>query len=132
MRIKPDQDRLNPADVFKEGEPEPKPKPSVPGRRLYVDDILVTGDTWNSMCNHVDKLVDGRDQWNLSISVAKSYWGRHKVAYLGPEVSSACLEAKPMELDAIVNRLFPPGHLIRQISIIQRLDKMLDVLATGN
>ncbi|OWZ00564.1 reverse transcriptase [Phytophthora megakarya] len=104
MRIKPDQDRTNPVDVFEEGEPEPKP--SVLGRRSYVDDILVTGDSWDSMCNRVDKLLDVCDRWNLSISVAKSYWGRRKVAYLRHEVSSASLEANPKELDAIANLPF--------------------------
>ncbi|OWY90518.1 LOW QUALITY PROTEIN: reverse transcriptase, partial [Phytophthora megakarya] len=59
------------------------------------------------MCNRVDKLPDVCDRWNLSISVAKSYWGRRKVAYLGHEVSSAGLEAKPKELDAIANLPFP-------------------------
>ncbi|OWZ07009.1 reverse transcriptase [Phytophthora megakarya] len=66
--IKPDQDRSNPVDVFEEGEPEPEPNPSVLGGRAYVDDILVTGDSWDSMCNRVDKLPDVCDRWNLSIS----------------------------------------------------------------
>ncbi|OWZ04925.1 reverse transcriptase [Phytophthora megakarya] len=78
MRIKPDQDRSSPVDVFEEGEPEPEPKPSVLGRRSYVNDILVTGDSWDSMYNRVDKLLDVCYRWNLSISVAKSYWGRAK------------------------------------------------------
>ncbi|OWY99619.1 reverse transcriptase [Phytophthora megakarya] len=59
------------------------------------------------MCNRVDKPLDVCDRWNLSISVAKSYWGRRKVAYLGHEVSSAGLEAKPKELNAIANLPFP-------------------------
>ncbi|OWY90513.1 reverse transcriptase [Phytophthora megakarya] len=59
------------------------------------------------MCNRVDKLLYVCDRWNLSISVAKSYWGRRNVAYLGHEVSSAGLEAKPKELDAIANLPFP-------------------------
>ncbi|OWY94960.1 reverse transcriptase, partial [Phytophthora megakarya] len=107
MRIKPDQDSLNPVDVFEEGEPEPEPKPSVLGRTSYVDDILVTSDSWDSICNHVDEPLDVCERLNLSISVVKSYWGRRKVAYLGHEVSSARLEAKPKELDAIANLPFP-------------------------
>ncbi|OWZ19162.1 reverse transcriptase [Phytophthora megakarya] len=107
MRIKPDQDRSNPVDVFKEGEPEPELKPSVLVRRSYVDDILVTGDTWESMSNSVVKLFGICDRWDMSISVAKSYWGRRKVAYLGHEVSSAGLEAKPKELETIANLPFP-------------------------
>ncbi|OWY97840.1 reverse transcriptase, partial [Phytophthora megakarya] len=103
MRIKPDQDRSNPVDVFEEGEPEPEPKPSVLGRRSYVDDILVTGDTLDNMCNRVNKPLGVCDRWNLSISVAKSYWGRRKIAYLGHEVFSAGLGAKLKELEAIAN-----------------------------
>ncbi|OWZ12467.1 LOW QUALITY PROTEIN: reverse transcriptase [Phytophthora megakarya] len=99
MRIKPDQNRSSPVEVFEEGEPEPEPKPSVLGKRSYVDDILVTGDSWDSMCNRVDK--------PLRSTVAKSYRGRRKVAYLGHKVSSAGLEAKPKELDAIANLPFP-------------------------
>ncbi|OWY90971.1 reverse transcriptase [Phytophthora megakarya] len=92
MRTKPDQDRPNPVDVFEEGEPKPEPKPSVLGWRSYVDGILVTGDSWDSMCNRVDKPLDVC---------------RRKVAYLGHEVSSAGLEANPKELDAIANIPFP-------------------------
>ncbi|OWY93943.1 reverse transcriptase [Phytophthora megakarya] len=105
MRIKPGQDKT--VDVFEEGEPELEPKPSILGRRSYVDDILVTGDTWDSMCNKVEKLLDVCDRWNLSISVAKSYWGRRKVTYLGHQVSTDGLEAKPKDLEAFSNLPFP-------------------------
>ncbi|OWZ09980.1 LOW QUALITY PROTEIN: reverse transcriptase [Phytophthora megakarya] len=59
------------------------------------------------MYKRVDKLLDVGGRWNLSISVAKSYWGRCKVAYLGHKVSAAGLEANPTELDLIANLPFP-------------------------
>ncbi|OWZ13092.1 reverse transcriptase [Phytophthora megakarya] len=105
MRIKPGQDKT--VDVFEEGEPEPEPKPSVLGRRSYVDDILVSGDTWDSMCNKVKNLLDVCERWNLSISVAKSHWGRRKVTYLGHQVSTDGWEAKPKDLEAFSNLPFP-------------------------
>ncbi|OWZ14289.1 LOW QUALITY PROTEIN: reverse transcriptase [Phytophthora megakarya] len=105
MCIKPGQDKT--VDLFEEGEPEPEPKPSILGRRSYVDDILVTGDTWDSMCNKAEKLLDVSDCWNLSISVAKRYWRRRKVTYLGHQVWTDGLEAKPKDLEAFSNLPFP-------------------------
>ncbi|OWZ19505.1 reverse transcriptase [Phytophthora megakarya] len=103
MHIKPDQDRSDRMDVFKEGEPEPEPKPSVLGRRSYVDGILVTDDTWDSMCKRVDKLLDVCDRWNLSIKLLGSTQG----GISGTRSIPAGLEAKPKELEAIANLPFP-------------------------
>ncbi|OWY96864.1 reverse transcriptase [Phytophthora megakarya] len=83
MRIEPGQDKT--VDVFEEGEPEPEHKP---------------------MCNKVENLLDVCDRWNLSVSVAKSYWGRRKVTYLGHHVSTEVLEAKPKDLEAFSNLPF--------------------------
>ncbi|OWZ12939.1 reverse transcriptase [Phytophthora megakarya] len=101
MYIKPGQDKA--VDVFEEGEPEPEPKPSILG------DVHTwkTSRDWDSMCNKVDKLLDVCDRWNLSISVAKSYWGRRKVTDLGHRLSADELEAKPKDLEAFSNLPFP-------------------------
>ncbi|GMF53729.1 unnamed protein product [Phytophthora fragariaefolia] len=83
LRISADQDRSNPVDVFEAAEPEPNPKPSVLGSRSYIDDILVTATTWDSMCEKVERLIDACERWNLSISVVKSVWGQRRVGCLG-------------------------------------------------
>ncbi|OWZ06171.1 reverse transcriptase, partial [Phytophthora megakarya] len=62
---------------------------------------------WDSMGNKVENLLDVCDRWNLSISVAKSYWGRRKVTYLRHQVSRDGLEAKPKDLEAFSNHPFP-------------------------
>ncbi|OWZ12289.1 reverse transcriptase, partial [Phytophthora megakarya] len=92
MRIKPGQDKT--VDVFEEGEPEPEPKPSILGRRSYVDDILVTGDTWDSMCNKVENLLD----------CGQKLLGQAQSDLLGAPNG---LEAKPKDLEAFSNLLFP-------------------------
>ncbi|POM70816.1 Reverse transcriptase [Phytophthora palmivora] len=58
-------------------------------------DVFETGGTlkdmrrsWDALCEKVEKLLDACDEWNLSISVAKSFWGRQKVDYLGHRVSA--------------------------------------------
>ncbi|POM69662.1 Reverse transcriptase [Phytophthora palmivora] len=73
-------------NVFAEGEPDPKSGPSDLGRK---------------------SLLDAYDRWNLSISVAKSFRGRTKIAYIGHQVSADGLGASPNDLDALANLPFP-------------------------
>ncbi|KAE9314677.1 hypothetical protein PR003_g19188 [Phytophthora rubi] len=96
-----------PRDVFLTGEAETKQKSSVLGRRSYIDDILVTADSWDTLCNKVDRLLEACDKWNLSISVVKSFWGLRKVDYLGHQVSMDGLEAHPKGLQALADLPFP-------------------------
>ncbi|POM66027.1 LOW QUALITY PROTEIN: Reverse transcriptase [Phytophthora palmivora] len=91
LKVTQDQDRPDRKDVFETGEPDLERNESVLGRRSYIDDILVTGRSWNALCEKVEKLLDACDEWNLSISVAKSFWGRQKVDYLGHRVSAEVL-----------------------------------------
>ncbi|POM77312.1 Reverse transcriptase [Phytophthora palmivora] len=88
VKVTQDQDRSDRKDVFKTGEPDLERNESVLGRRSYIDDILV------------EKLLDVCDEWNLSISVANSCWGRQKVDYLGHRVSADGLETHPKDLSA--------------------------------
>ncbi|KAE8951194.1 hypothetical protein PR001_g33829, partial [Phytophthora rubi] len=96
-----------PRDVFLTGEAETEQKSSVLGRRSYIDDILVTADSWDTLCNKVDRLLEVCDKWNLSISVVKSFWGLRKVDYLGHQVSMDGLEAHPKDLQALADLPFP-------------------------
>ncbi|KAE9065276.1 hypothetical protein PF010_g28272 [Phytophthora fragariae] len=112
MRITNRQDQQaknerSPVDVFKEGEPETEKRTSVLVRRSYIDDILVTAGAWENLCEKVDKLLDACDEWNLSISVVKSFWGMKKVDYLGHRVSGDGMEAQPKDLASLVNLPFP-------------------------
>uniref|UniRef100_H3H7Z8 Reverse transcriptase domain-containing protein n=1 Tax=Phytophthora ramorum TaxID=164328 RepID=H3H7Z8_PHYRM len=107
LRISPDRDHTEPTDVFEKGEPEANPGPSVLGRRSYIDDILITADTWDSICEKVEALLDACERWNLSISVGKSFWGHRKVEYLGHRVSADGLEANPKDLESLEKLPFP-------------------------
>ncbi|GMF20258.1 unnamed protein product [Phytophthora fragariaefolia] len=95
LQISPDQDRSKPADVFEAGEPAPSPKPSVLGRRSYIGDIRVTANTWDSICERVERLLDACERWNLSTSAVKSFGVQRKVGYLDHQVSAKDLEAHP-------------------------------------
>ncbi|KAE8976640.1 hypothetical protein PR001_g25161 [Phytophthora rubi] len=88
-------------------EPKDDGKKSVLGRRSYIDDILITAESWDHLCNRVEGLLDVCDEWNLSISVVKSFWGKDQVEYLGHKVSSHGLEANPKDLSALTDLPFP-------------------------
>ena len=60
-----------------------------------------------SLYQKVDRLLEVCDQWNFSISLRKSYWGRSKVDYLEHQVSVNGLEADPKDLGSYVNIPFP-------------------------
>ena len=96
-----------PGDVFMNGEPDPHRKPSVLGRKSYLDDILVPTLSWTSLYQKGHRLLEVCDQWNLSISLPKSVWGRRKVEYLGHQVSISYIEANPKNLGSLVNIPFP-------------------------
>ncbi|KAE9274549.1 hypothetical protein PF008_g29565 [Phytophthora fragariae] len=95
------------ADLIESGEPASPGQPSVLGRRSYIDDILVTAGSWDETCERVEALLESCNQWNLSISVEKSYWGMRKVDYLGHQVSEDGLEAKPKDLSSLRDLPFP-------------------------
>ncbi|POM59970.1 reverse transcriptase [Phytophthora palmivora] len=101
LKVTQDQDRSDRKDVFETGEPDLARNESVLGRRPYIDDIL------DSLCEKVEKLLDACDEWNLFISVAKSFWGRQKVDYLGNRVSAGGLETHPKDLSALQELPFP-------------------------
>ena len=94
-------------DVFTEREPDTSQSQSVLGRRSYIDDILIPATSWTSLYNKVERLLEACNKWNLSISLAKSFWGRRKVDYLGHQISAAGLEAHPKDLGSLVNIPFP-------------------------
>ncbi|POM58113.1 Reverse transcriptase [Phytophthora palmivora] len=107
VKVTQDQDRSDRNDVFETGEPDLERNESVLGCRSYIDDILVTGRSCDALCEKVEKVLDACDEWNLSISVAKSFWGRQKVYYLGHRLSAEGLETHPKDLSALQELPFP-------------------------
>ncbi|OWZ00024.1 reverse transcriptase, partial [Phytophthora megakarya] len=59
------------------------------------------------MCQRVEDLLEACDKRNLSISVAKGFWGMDKVGYLGHRVSIGGLEANPKDLKSLTDLPFP-------------------------
>ncbi|POM81057.1 Reverse transcriptase [Phytophthora palmivora] len=70
-------------------------------------DNAMYGFLKDALCEKVEKLLDACDEWNLSISVAKSFWGRQKVDYLGHRVSVDGLGTHPKDLSLLQELPFP-------------------------
>ncbi|KAE8991160.1 hypothetical protein PR001_g21304 [Phytophthora rubi] len=102
-------------------EPKNDGKKSVLWRRSYIDDILITAESWDHLCNRVESLLDVCDEWNLSISLVKSFWGKYQVEYLGHKVLSHGLEANPKDLPALTDLPFP-GSLRAMHSFLESLN----------
>ena len=60
-------------DVLTEKEPDTSQTPSVVGRRLYMDDILIPATMWTALYERVEGLLRVCDKWNLSITLTKLY-----------------------------------------------------------
>ncbi|OWZ01696.1 reverse transcriptase [Phytophthora megakarya] len=106
-RISKSEDHGGILDVFEDGEPVDPGRPSVLRRRSYIDDILIPANDWDQLCDRVENLLKACDEWNLSISVVKSFWGMPRVEYLGHKISHNGLEANPKDLSALTNLAFP-------------------------
>ncbi|ETM48791.1 hypothetical protein L914_06727 [Phytophthora nicotianae] len=69
LRIPEGSDQSGAVDVFQAGERDLDSGSPVLGRRSYIDDILVTAESWETLCDKVNRLLKACDRWNLSISV---------------------------------------------------------------
>ncbi|OWZ12015.1 reverse transcriptase [Phytophthora megakarya] len=48
---------------------------------------MIAAESWDQMYQKAEDLLWACDKWNLSISVAKGFWGLDKVGYRGHRVS---------------------------------------------
>ncbi|OWZ08632.1 LOW QUALITY PROTEIN: reverse transcriptase [Phytophthora megakarya] len=110
LKISRSSDAGATTDVFQIGIADDPDRESVLGRRSYIDDIMIAAESWDQMCRRVKDLLESCDKWNLSISVAKSFWGMDKVGYLGHRVSIGGLEANPKDLKSLNDLPFPGSH----------------------
>ena len=50
----------------REGEPDVKLGHSIFSRRSHIDDILIPAESWNMLCNNVDRLLNVCDYWKFN------------------------------------------------------------------
>ncbi|OWZ17370.1 LOW QUALITY PROTEIN: reverse transcriptase [Phytophthora megakarya] len=96
--------------VFQTGIADDPDRGSVLRRRSYMDDVMITAESWDHMRQMVEDLLEACDKWNLLICVAKRFWGMDKVGYRGQRVLIGGLEVNPKDLKSLTD-LPSPGSL---------------------
>jgi hypothetical protein len=59
------------------------------GKSSYIDDIAAGTQSWDEMCDLVDRLLYRVRYWGLSVSLPKSSFGKRAIEFLSHEVSRA-------------------------------------------
>ncbi|POM70454.1 LOW QUALITY PROTEIN: Reverse transcriptase, partial [Phytophthora palmivora] len=102
VKVGNDQDQCDSGDVFETGTPNLERTTSVLGCRSYIDDIVVTGNSWNTLCKKMESLLYACNERNLSCDQDLL-----EVDYLGHCVSAEGLEAHPKDLSTLIALPFP-------------------------
>ena len=58
LRMSPETRLDESEDLFTSGEPDTASGPSILGVRSYIDDIIIPAESWDALCNNVERLLD--------------------------------------------------------------------------
>jgi deoxyadenosine/deoxycytidine kinase len=80
---------------------------------IYIDDIIVWGDTFEAMCDNVDQVLQILAAANLKVAPDKCEFGMESMPILGHVVSSAGVAPDPDKLAVMVG--YPRPRTTRQV-----------------
>ncbi|KAJ8537329.1 hypothetical protein ON010_g13268 [Phytophthora cinnamomi] len=93
--------------VFQRNIPAPPQLNPVLGRSSDIDDIAYGAETWEQMCEDLDRLLYRRKYWRISVSMPKSEFGKRTISYLSHEIGAEGIRAKPKIAKGVMNLQFP-------------------------
>ncbi len=70
---------------------------------VYIDDILVFGNTWNDFCTNLSHVFDRLKQHNISAKAKKTRIGFEEIQVLGHLVGKGQVKPSPQKMKAIIN-----------------------------
>lgn len=94
---------------------------------VYLDDILVVSDSFDSHVEHVKAVLDKLSQYKLKIKLSKCKFAMQKLSFLGHKVSAEGIEPDDDKIKAI-KRLRPPKDvksLQRQLGLLNYYRKFI-------
>lgn len=74
---------------------------------VYVDDIMVYSDSFDDHLAHLDKIFARLEEYNVTLSAAKTFLGFTEVTILGQKVSSLGLTTTRERTEALTSLKFP-------------------------
>ncbi|KAF0743339.1 hypothetical protein Ae201684P_007794 [Aphanomyces euteiches] len=97
-----------PRDMFRINYRYPEEKmPPIANRTSFADDISDGAETWDGIVELTDRILARLTHFNISISAAKSKFGKRRIEFLGRWIAQDGLSARPKGLAQLVNIPFP-------------------------
>lgn len=104
----------------------------IPGVRVYIDDILVTGRTEEEHLKHLLEVLRRLQAAGMRLKREKCFFLFPSVEYLGHKISEAGLQTADSKVEAIVNAPAPRNvtELRSFLGLVNYYGKFLPNLAT--
>jgi hypothetical protein len=80
---------------------------------IYIDDILVHSDNWDTHCERIEMLLERLDEHNIKLKPSKSTFITQKTKFLGYILSLDGLEMDPEKIQCILD--FPKPKNLKQL-----------------
>lgn len=104
----------------------------IEGGVVYIDDIAIFSDTWESHIKAIRELFSRVKQFNLKLKPSKCYFGMEKMIYLGYEVTATGIRPDPERMRALAEFPTPENlaALIRFLAIASHYERFVSGLAS--
>ena len=70
--------------------------------RVYIDDLIIFNSSWESHIKTLHSLFDRLNQFDLTVNLAKSEFGKAQLSYLGHMVGGGCVAPLTSKVDDIL------------------------------
>ncbi len=75
--------------------------------RVYIDDILVVSDSWNSHLGHLQRVLEALKEAGLTCKRSKCSFGRRTLEFLGHQLGGGMISVPEARVEAIKNHPLP-------------------------
>lgn len=69
----------------------------------YVDDVLIISETIEDHCDHIKKVLEKFDEYNVTVNPEKCRFSKKEVTFLGHIISEYGIRMDPQKIETIQN-----------------------------
>lgn len=80
---------------------------------VYLDDIVVMGDTWETHCDNIRRVLHRLQEANLSLKLSKCSFFKEEVEYLGHVISGEGIKPQPSKVRAM--KEYPRPEILKEL-----------------
>ena len=85
----------------------------IPGCAVYIDDIVISSDSWEEHCDTLDKVFEAIKNAGLVINIKKCEFAKASVTYLGHKIGHGRIAPKQSNVESILK--FPCPKNAREV-----------------